>query len=84
MTGSTIEAAASKCHALTRSAYAHNSTWSSASAVCALMAPGDASMTVLVYATDYFEEINGGGVNRVDGLATICNPTAIFTIPSTL
>jgi len=85
VTGATIEQAASKCHAYTRSVYRANSAWSNAAMVCSREEPANDSMTILVYATDYFQQLgNGNGVNRVDGLSAICDPTAIYTIKYTL
>jgi hypothetical protein len=75
---------ASACHAYTRQVYHQNNTWSHPTAVCAGL-PNDSGNTVLVYATDYFQEIgNGNGVNRDDGFSTICNPTNTLVIHNTL
>jgi hypothetical protein len=85
VSGATIEEAASKCHAYTRSVYRANTAWSNAAQVCSREEPANDSMTILVYATDYFQQIgNANGVNRDDGLATICDPTAVYTIQYTL
>jgi hypothetical protein len=74
----------SACHAYTRSVWHANNVWSHPAAVCAGL-PNDSGNTILVYATDYFQELgNGNGVNRDDGFSTICSPTTTLVIPNTL
>jgi hypothetical protein len=85
VSGSTLDQAVSKCNAYTQQVYQANTAWSNAAQVCSRYEPGYDSMTMLVYATNYFQELgNGNGVNRLDGLATICDPKAKYTIQYTL
>jgi hypothetical protein len=85
VSGSTLSQAVGACHAFTRQVFQQNTAWSNPDQVCARYAPGSNTMTVLVYATDYFQEMcNSAGVNRVDGFAKICAPTTPTVIPHTL
>ncbi len=85
VSGPTLDAAVAKCNAYTQQVYRANTAWSNASMVCGRYEPTYDSMTLLVYATNYFQELgNGNGVNRLDGLAVICDPTAKYTIQYTL
>jgi hypothetical protein len=85
VSGPTLDATVAECNTYTRQVYRANTARSNASMVCGREEPTYDSMTLLVYATNYFQELgNGNGVNRVDGLAAICDPTAKYTIQYTL